>query len=260
MSETILASLPDPVVWHDQGDCIYMSILNFDVGFYKPYGCFALRPGGIRDKLSEPAIYTLVRPWFYIEGKGWNRFNAQWSTTTEDYAGLNDEAWDSTQVFGWNHEFNVQDPPVGVDCQIRNYVQLLPGHQSYKYITKITPYFNLDNLGIEYAHFVKSEYLDRISTVYVEKGDGSFVHLPLQQVKNIEQDISNAILKIGLVYNASGEEQLLYTFGQEWRTWDHREIKTEQVNVQGEDFWVVRIGGAHLANPRPLKAYSTFVL
>lgn len=257
-SPNTITSYEDVVTWTNIADYIYASVLNFDVGFYKPYGVFAFRPGGLRELLTKPPIYTLIRPWF-DRGSGWERFNTSWSTQLSDYEGEAGEAWDTTTVFGWNHEFDIQ-APAGADVRIKNYVTLFKNHNQFKFISKITPYVDLDNIGIEYAHFIDASYASNITKVYVEKEDGSFIYLPLAQVKNIKTDIPESVMKMGLVYDAPGmPDRLLAIFDETRMKWDTNRLQTEQRTVEGTLYWVCSIGGANVGTPQPVSAFEEVI-
>jgi len=253
-----IVSLPDPVTWGSNEDYIWMKVRNMNIGFQLANGVFALLPGGLRSVISEPVIYVMVRPQFDF-GSGWEYFNAQWATDVNDYVGLKGGDWDSEQAFGWEHEFNVRDPPAGNDVLVKNYVQLNKDHRTYRYITKITPYVNIDNIGMEYVHIVNPNYISHVTKVYVERPGGVIEYHDLQQVKDIKVDISDALLKTGLVYTVGGRERTLAIFDQTQWNWEHGVIKTEQMNIGGDDHWVIRIGGADTTTPNALLANQEMV-
>lgn len=259
MSSSTVITKPDPIMWYAQGDYLYMTVLAMDVGFYKPYGCFALRPDPVRTWLAEPAIYMAARPWFRTAA-GWDYFTAAWATETIDYAGPNSEPWNTVSRFGWSHEFNVRDPPAGPDCQLRAEIELLSNHRSFQSHVSVTPYVALENIGLEHVFFIRQEYISAISQVQIERTSGVPLFFPIQQARDIKQEVPDAVEKIGLIYHTPElEEYLLCVYSAEEYNWDHVVIATEQMSIQGTPYWVIRIGGTNLVTPRPVAAMEEVI-
>jgi len=252
-----IVSFPDPVTWNNNANYIWMRIHNMDVGFHLPTGLFAYLPGILRQALSEPAVFTMVHPWFYRNEQG-DRFKTMWATTIDDYEAEDGGNWDGALTFGWVHEFDVYPAP-GNDVLIKNYIQLRPDHRSFRYITKVTPYYDLDNIGIEYVILPNPTYINRITGVWIEKDDRSGQILDLAQVKDIRVDIPDSLLKVGLVYTYQGESRVLSILDQENWSWETAVLQTEQMTIGGSDRWVVRIGGADTTTSHPVEANHEMV-
>jgi len=253
-----IVSFLDSVSWNDNADYVWMRIRNMDIGFALNWGAFALLPGILRGVLTEPAVYTMVRPWFYRDAQ-WHRFSTEWTTTINDYEGEDGCDWDGSLSFGWQHEFDIFDPPAGNDVLVKNYIQLRDDHRSFRYLTKLTPYYDIDNVGMEYVILPNPTYINRITGVYIEKSDGSIEILDLAQVKDIRVDIPTALLKVGLVYDYQNREHVLPILDQEHWDWETAILQTQQMNIRGSDRWVVRIGGADTTTPHPVEANHEMV-
>jgi hypothetical protein len=257
MSKTII-SFPDPITWNSNADFIWMEVRNMLIGFHLNTGAFAILPGILRGVITEPALFVLVRPWFYRNSQ-WDRFTTEWTTTTNDYIGLKGGEWDSENAFGWEHEFDVYDPPAGNDVLVKNYIQLHEDHRSYRFITKLKPYYDLDNVGIEFMMLPNPTYISRITQVQVHKNDGTVTYLDLAQVKDIKIDVPTSILKIGLVYSYQSIERILPIFDHTQWDWETQVLQTQQYNIGGSDRWIIRIGGADTTTPNPINANNEMV-
>jgi hypothetical protein len=253
--EIQVTSRSDVVSWNEQFDCVYAQVANYYIGFYKPYGVFAYLPrGALPGTLTEPAIYIMTRPWFKIDPDPWDVFNTNWSTTETDYASIGGGDWDGANIFGWTHEFDVRDPPTGTDVEVRNYVEVLANHQSFAYRTYIKPFVALDNIGLEYAHFIKTSYVSYIDQVFVEKSDGSINYYPIAQAKDIKGDVPDSVAKFGFVLSNGRHISQMDMTKFPFDTW---EIRTQQLNIGGTDFWVFRCGGVNVGSPRPVSVNET---
>ena len=133
-----LISLDDAPTSHILGDYIFKRVRNFEVGFYYPYSCVGFRPRAYRKWLTEPAIYFNTRIWF-LTGAGWDRFSTHWTSDVNDYEGELGGAWDEEESFGWQHEYDVRNPPGGNDALVKTYVKINPDHRSWDFKTKVTP-------------------------------------------------------------------------------------------------------------------------
>ena len=255
MSGVPIVSKVDTVTWHDQFGCIYAAFANAFIGFHKDTGTFAYLPrGAMPGTLTEPAIYVMTRPWFKIGVNPWDVFNTNWTTLETDYEGIDGGDWDGANIFGWSHEFNVRDPPVGVDVEVRNYVEILANHQSFAYRTYIKPYVNLDNIGLEYAHFIKASYVSHIDQVVVYEDDGTKHYFPIVQAKDIKGDVPAVVAKFGFVLNNGTHITVMDIQSFPFDTW---EIRTQELNIGGTDYWVFRCGGANVGSPRSVTANET---
>lgn len=253
-----LFSVDDTPSSVDLGDYIFKRIRNFEIGFYKPYGCVGFRPRAYRQWLTEPAIYANTRIWFQSV-LGWDRFSTHWSTQSSDYEGESGGDWTLENTFGWINEYNVRDPPAGNDARVKSYVKLNDDHLSWDLITKFTPLStDLLNIGYEVRYFVPAAFLSHISWVYVEREGGIEGMYPLNVAKNIKQDVADSVLKFGLVYgNPDGlgleiPEQTIMIMDLEQYGWDTQEIETLQVELGGTTYWMLRAGGANLGTPQPV--------
>lgn len=253
-----IVSFPDPITWDNNIDYIWMRVRNMDIGFHLPTGVFACLPGVLRQALSEPALYIMVRPWFYRNSQ-WDRFTTEWTTTVNDYIGIKGGTWNTENPFGWEKEFDIYDPPIGNDVLVKNYVKLNEDHRSYQFITKITPYYDIDNIGIEFVMLPNPTYVNRIVEVEVHKDDGTVAYLGLAQVKDIKTDIPSSVLKIGLVYEYQGDRHVLPIFDHTQWSWENETLQTQQMNIGGSDRWVIRIGGADITTPNPVGANREMV-
>jgi hypothetical protein len=237
------------------GDYIFKRIADFELGFYMPYGAIGYRPRVLSEWITEPAVFASTQIWF-LTAAGWDRFPTYWTTDSNDYVGQSGGDWDLEDSFGWEHEYDVRNPPEGNDALVKTYVTINPNHRSWDFTTKVTPLTtSLLNIGYEVRWFVKTEFFSRISWVYVEREGGVEAYYPINQIKDIKLDVPDSILRFGLVYGTPDGSSdippdILFIMDLEQYGWDHKEIETLQVNVDGTDYWMLRAGGTNLGTPQ----------
>jgi len=257
MSNIQLTSVVDSITSNQVGDYIYKSVRGYDLGFYFPYSCIGYRPFALREFITEPAIYANTRIWFQT-GAGWDRFSTHWSSNKNQYEGESGGNWELENTFGWQQTYNVRQPPAGDDALVKQYVRVRNDRRRWDLITKVTPLTtSLLNIGYEIRWFVKTEFQAYLNWVYVEREGGVEGYYPINQVKDIASDVSDSVLRFGLVYGTPDGSsmippEILFIMDLEQYGWDHKEVETLQVELEGTTYWMLRAGGANLGTPQPV--------
>ena len=143
MSETILTSLPDPIVDAVEDGYITKSIFNVTVGFELATGKMMIFPGAAKPLVHDPPIKIVPRIGF-LKGVTWAYEECTWATKAIEYVGWNNEKLNTSNGLGWIHEFG--------RYHVQFQVRILPGHRSFETSISVKDKETTDNVRVEYQY------------------------------------------------------------------------------------------------------------
>lgn len=213
MSESILTSLPDPIVDAVEDGYITKSIMNVTIGFELATGKMMIFPGAAKPHVHDPPIKIVPRIGF-LKGAIWAYEECTWATKPADYVGWDSEKLDKSNGLGWLREFG--------KYHVRFQVRILPGHRSFETSISIKAKESADNVRVEYQYETSN---DVVSTFDAKVGElkhnltSEFRDLPLLTLRENKESYTKLEIKSELsnVMRVGGELGVALSIDQEVR-------------------------------------------